>query len=61
MKDKRLVQLTLKVYAEIVVPANSDVEAEDVINGMDVTELVKPIGDVRIKDSVVEIDSIELE
>jgi hypothetical protein len=28
---------------------------------MDVTELVKPVGDVRIKDSVVEIDSIELE
>ena len=61
MKEKRLVSLTLRVYVEVALPANSDVEAEDIINDMDISELLKPVGDARIKDSVVEIDSIEVE
>jgi Mg/Co/Ni transporter MgtE len=61
MSEKRRVQLTLKVYADIVLPVMSDEDAEDIINNMDIKDLIAPINGLEIDDGIIEIESFDVE
>ena len=61
MNEKRRVQLTLKVYADIVLPVMSDEDAEDIINNMDIEDLIAPINGLEIDDGIIEIEGFDVE
>jgi Mg/Co/Ni transporter MgtE len=61
MNEKRRVQLTLKVYADIVLPVMSDEDAEDIINNMGIKDLIAPINGLEIDDGIIEIESFDVE
>lgn len=61
MNEKRRVQLTLKVYADIVLSAMSDEDAENIINNMDIKDLIAPINGLEIDDGIIEIESFDVE
>ena len=61
MNEKRRVQLTLKVYADIVLPVMSDEDAEDIINNMGIKDLIAPINGLEIDDGIIEIEGFDVE
>lgn len=61
MKEARRVMLTLTMYAEVVVPATNDDDAEDIITEMNVLEYLEPKFGMHIRDVLVEIDGFEQE
>lgn len=61
MNEGRKVSLTLKVYAEVILPVNSDERAEEIINDMDFETCLNASNGLRICDTIVEIDDIDTE
>lgn len=61
MNEGRKVSLTLKVYAEVILPVATDEEAEEAINDMDFEMCLNPSNGLRISDTIVEIDDIDTE
>ena len=61
MKEARRVMLTLKMYAEVIVPATSDEDAERMVSEIDMINYIEPKYGLQINDVIAEIDGFEQE
>lgn len=61
MKEARRVMLTLKLYAEVIVPAANDEDAERMVSEIDMIEYLEPKYGLQVNDVIAEIDGFEQE
>ena len=61
MKEARKVSLTLKLYAEVIVPATNDEDAERMVSEIDMLKFIEPKYGMQINDVIAEIDGFEQE
>lgn len=61
MKEARKVLLTLKLYAEVIVPATNDEDAERMVSEIDMIEYLEPKYGLQVNDVIAEIDGFEQE
>lgn len=61
MKEVRRVMLTLKLYAEVIVLATNDEDAERMVSEIDMIEYLEPKYGLQVNDVIAEIDGFEQE